>query len=284
MNDEFRRKSEELKEIFPYATDMVPFYAIGRILMPGYKLPALAVPLDGDYVVPTNLNRMPYGWLNDLMGREQSRYLKFAESMKNYSDFSDVLDSDKDGLTPYLPNGYFSYGDAIALTTMLATHNPNNYIEIGSGNSTRFARRSINKYQLNTKITCIDPNPRASVKEISDEWISESVVNIDPEYFNCLQPGDVLMLDGSHLVFHGTDTTHLFLRVMPILKPGIFIHVHDIHLPHEYPEPCDRLFWNEQYMLAMLFLNKPISDIIAPIKYMSNMEMCPEGASFWFKT
>lgn len=270
-------------EMFAGAHAMVPYYTNGRVLMPGYQNPGLAVPLDGDYVVKTELNRSPYVWLRERMARKIRQFATFADDMKQFADFSDVQDRDVDSRTPYLPNGYFSYGDALALTTILATRKPARYIEIGSGNSTKFARRAISKYGLNTKIECIDPNPRSSVRQIADKWVSDGRLDVDPLYFQSLEDGDVLMLDGSHLLFHGSDTTHFFLRIYPLLKSGVIVHVHDIHLPYEYPEVCDRLFWNEQYILAMMFYYKPVSDIIAPIKYMHREGMCEEGASFWFE-
>ncbi|MEE7463124.1 MULTISPECIES: hypothetical protein [Methylobacterium] len=91
------------------------------------------------------------------MERKSRHFRTFADDMKQFADFSDVADRDLDGRTPLLPNGYFSYGDALALTTVLATRRPAQYVEVGSGNSTKFARRAIGKYKLDTKIECINP-------------------------------------------------------------------------------------------------------------------------------
>ncbi len=217
------------------------------------------------------------------MERKSRHFRTFADDMKQFADFSDVADRDLDGRTPFLPNGYFSYGDALALTTVLATRKPARYVEVGGGNSTKFARRAIGKYKLDTKIECIDPNPRSSVRDIADKWISNGLLDVDPSYFQSLKGGDVLMLDGSHLLFHGSDTTHFFLRIYPLLRPSVIVHVHDIHLPYEYPEIATGFFWNEQYILAMMFYYKPASDIIAPIKYRHREGMCDEGAGFWFE-
>ncbi|SFF06646.1 class I SAM-dependent methyltransferase [Methylobacterium sp. 13MFTsu3.1M2] len=217
------------------------------------------------------------------MERKSRHFRTFADDMKQFADFSNVADRDPDGRTPFLPNGYFNYGDALALTTVLATRKPARYVEVGGGNSTKFARRAIGKYKLDTKIECLDPNPRSSVRDIADKWISNGLLDVDPSYFQSLKDGDVLMLDGSHFLFHGADTTHFFLRIYPLLRPGVIVHVHDIHLPYKYPEICDTLFSNEQYILAMIFYYKPASEIITPIKYMHREGMCDEGASFWFE-
>lgn len=268
----------------------VPYFAgAGRILFaPDFTRQGLAVPLDGAYVVPELRDRTPYGWLADAMAKEKPRYAEFAEGMAAHGkEFGDVPQDgiDRDGVSPYFANRYFHWGDALALTTVLHKYNPQRYFEIGSGNSTRFARRAITKCGLQTKITCIDPNPRASVSAIADRWIGEGVTRVDTALFSELEPGDVLMLDGSHLVFHGTDTTHVFLRILPLLPKGVIFHVHDVFLPFEYLRVHDHLYYNEQYLLAALFVGgKPVSDIIAPLQYMHSEGLCAEGASFWMMT
>ena len=58
----------------------------------------------------------------------------------------------------------------------------------------------------------------------------------------------------------GSDVQFLLLEVLPRLKKGVLIHLHDIFLPMEYPRHWvmdhDR-FWTEQYLLhAFLLFNK----------------------------
>jgi hypothetical protein len=48
--------------------------------------------------------------------------------------------------------------------------------------------------------------------------------------------------------------------VLPALPAGVFVHFHDIFLPHEYPREWvveRNWFWNEQYLLlAFLMYNE----------------------------
>ena len=47
----------------------------------------------------------------------------------------------------------------------------------------------------------------------------------------------------------------LFLNILPRLKPGVLIHIHDIFLPYEYPREWimqNRWPWNEQYLVQAL--------------------------------
>ena len=46
--------------------------------------------------------------------------------------------------------------DAITLYGMLAERNPRWYVEVGSGNSTKFVRKAISTHGLRTKIISID--------------------------------------------------------------------------------------------------------------------------------
>jgi predicted O-methyltransferase YrrM len=279
----------ELRETFKGAARMVPAYHsdVGRALMPNWEQEALLVPLDWPGVVNRPLGRHPYDWLMERLTAPAhvDRFRSFAALMgKCDGDFRDVPTHETDTTTPYIENGYFHLGDALALTAMICQARPKQYVEIGSGNSTRFARRAIARYQARTKITCIDPNPRASVKGIADEWMPESVLHTPMHVFENLEPGDILFLDGSHLMFDGTDTEHILLRVYPRLKPGVIIHVHDIFLPYAYPSRCDHLYWNEQHALASLLLHKPMSDVLAPVHFMWGKGLIAnEGVSFWLK-
>lgn len=61
--------------------------------------------------------------------------------------------------------------DIIGIYGMLAKYNPKRYIEIGSGNSTKVARKEIKENNLQTEITSIDPMPRASIDHLADKVI-----------------------------------------------------------------------------------------------------------------
>jgi len=47
------------------------------------------------------------------------------------------------------------------------------------------------------------------------------------------------------------------MDVLPVLPPGVIVHIHDIYLPSDYPQfMCDR-FYSEQYGLAAFLLANP---------------------------
>ena len=69
----------------------------------------------------------------------------------------------------------------------------------------------------------------------------------DPGGMSCPR---ILFLDGSHRVFMNSDVTVFMIDVLPRLKPGVIVHVHDIQLPWDYPDMFTNWYWSEAYILA----------------------------------
>lgn len=187
-------------------------------------------------------------------GRE--RYL---ETLRLFAELKPALEripleDAGDGRTPHWKNDWFPPLDAIALYGMLCVHEPETFVEIGSGNSTRFARRAIADHGLKTKIISIDPEPRASIDHLSDEVVRMRLEDVDPEVFSGMSPNDLLFADNSHRSLQNSDVTAFFLDVLPQAPPGTLVHVHDICLPDDYPPEWLGRIYNEQYLLATALL------------------------------
>jgi predicted O-methyltransferase YrrM len=151
-------------------------------------------------------------------------------------------------------NGYYDSPDADALYLMIRRFQPKRVIEVGCGNSTRVTRQAIIDGNLDTTITAVDPYPRADIAHVVDRFEQKRLEETDPALFAELEAGDILFIDSSHVVRMSNDVAHLFCRIIPSLKPGVVIHVHDVFLPYEYPK---RFFydcpgWGEQYVLHSL--------------------------------
>jgi len=169
-----------------------------------------------------------------------------------------------DSVSPVWKNEMFPVLDGVALYCMLSLNRPARYVEIGAGHSTRFARRAIIDNALSTTITCIDPAPGLTVHGVADEIIPARLEEMDLGFFSKLSTGDILFIDGSHRVFMNSDTTVVFLEILPTLKPGVLVHFHDIHLPSDYPPEWSSLYYNEQYLLATYLLSGPRLEILLP--------------------
>jgi Methyltransferase domain len=165
--------------------------------------------------------------------------------------------SDAGPMSPFWDNGWFPPLDACVSMHFLLKHRPKRYIEIGSGNSTIFAHHAKRFGGLQTAITSIDPQPRAGIDALCDTVIRTGLEDADLTVFDQLEAGDILFLDGAHVVFQDSDATVFFLEVLPRIKPGVLVHIHDIFWPNDYPESWGKRYYSEQYLLAMLFLYAP---------------------------
>lgn len=184
---------------------------------------------------------------------------------------------------PFLANAWFEGGDARSAYGITAARRPKRIIEIGSGNSTMFIRRAIRDFSLATQLTSIDPAPRAEIDRLCNIVVRRSVLDVELSIFDSLQEGDILFHDGSHLTFNGTDTVRLFLEILPRLKPGVIIHLHDICLPYEYVAGYDRRGYSEQYMLATLLLFSRQYEVLLPVSYLGRQGTFDGGVSFWVR-
>jgi hypothetical protein len=145
----------------------------------------------------------------------------------------------------------------MALYTIIVETKPKRYVEVGSGNSTKVAHKAVMDHVLSTKITSIDPYPRAEIDRLAHEIVRKPFEQIDARWLAELEAGDILFIDNSHRILPNSDAMVFFLETLPALKPGVIVHIHDIYLPYDYPQfMCDR-FYSEQYGLAIAVLANP---------------------------
>jgi hypothetical protein len=156
----------------------------------------------------------------------------------------------QDPRAPIWINGFLPGLDAVSLYGLIRLNRPRLFVEIGSGHSTRFARRAIEDGELSTQVISVDPQPRVEVRAVADRVIEQPVEEIALDLFESLQKGDILFVDNSHRVFSNSDVTVVFLDILPKLKPGVLVHFHDIFLPADYPPQWNDRYYSEQYLLA----------------------------------
>ena len=73
------------------------------------------------------------------------------------------------------------------------------------------------------------------LKDIGVELIRKKVENIDLDFFQKLEENDILFIDSSHIIRPQGDVLYEFLEILPSLKKGVYIHIHDIFTPRDYP-------------------------------------------------
>ena len=151
---------------------------------------------------------------------------------------------------PRWDQDWFPRLDAAAAYAMVRTTKPRRIVEVGSGHSTRFMARAVRDGALDTRITAIDPAPRASLAGLDVEWIRSPVQRVPA--FPALAEGDILFIDSSHQLKPGSDVDFLLNAVLPLIPPGVRVHFHDIFIPDDYPEHWSWRRYNEQAAVASL--------------------------------
>ena len=176
-------------------------------------------------------------------------------------DYPEVLPDGPDLVTFYTRNSQFSWLDARALFVLLHAWRPSRIVEVGSGYSSLLIA-DVNRrwFGGGIRVTCIEPYPRAFLKKGIDgisRLIEDRVQDVALAEFSALAAGDLLFIDSSHVAKTGSDVNHLYFNVLPTLAPGVHIHIHDIFLPHEYPQSWaidENRSWNEQYLVHALLM------------------------------
>lgn len=209
--------------------------------------------------------------INELLCSKLDDYEALLMNMRRYSGFFNKIQfSSKEISEPCWNNIWFSSLDAATLMYFLLRGNPKTYLEVGSGSSTKFARKAMMDGGLRTKLISIDPQPRAEIDAICDLVIRSPLERSDLRIYRSLEPGDIAFFDGSHRIFTNSDTTVFFLEIMPCLASGVLIHLHDIFWPDDYIPEWSRRLYSEQYILgAMVLSGMSKFEIILPNYFVS---------------
>ncbi|HIP32940.1 MAG TPA: class I SAM-dependent methyltransferase [Crocinitomicaceae bacterium] len=231
----------------------------------------------------------------------------YSEFIKNALSFKENLhtikksDEESDVNQPVWNNDFLPGLDIVAIYAMLAINKPNKYVEVGSGNSTKVAFKAKKENNLPTEIISIDPNPRAEIDHLADTIIRKPFEDVDYDVILNLEENDILFIDNSHRILPNSDSMVFFMEILPKLKKGVIVHIHDVYLPYDYPQfMCDR-FYTEQYGLAFFLLanadkyktifpnyfvseDKELKSLLDPFWEHDNLkDVERHGGSFWLQ-
>jgi len=206
------------------------------------------------------------------------------------ADFMDELGDVTDVPTEpgrfHWENGTFPKGDAIAYYGIVRTLKPRRVVEIGAGWSTVLLARALGANGQAAEVTLIEPDLRREVvTDLPRAWkLQASPLQLaDLSVFAELEPGDVVFYDGSHCVHTASDVNWLFFEVLPRLVPGVWIHVHDIMWPWDYPAEWlidDGLSWNEQYLVQAFLMDNTSYRVRLAVGMLSALRPTEVGALF----
>jgi len=177
----------------------------------------------------------------------------------------------------YLINGVFMAVDAHVYYALIRHFSPQLIVEIGSGRSTQVAAEACNRNLTDRGkrpgLTAIEPFPPSFLKADDGivRLIIDKVQNVDLEVFTSLAAGDILFIDSTHALRSGGDVQFEYCEILPRLKPGVLVHIHDISLPRPYPRVYfekNHIYWNEQYLLQAFLTFNSRFEVIWPGNYM----------------
>ena len=206
-----------------------------------------------------------------------------------YPDYPYLFESVDSHLFRYKKDdAYYRFSDSVFLYCMMRKFKPKNIIEIGSGHSSSIML-DINEHFFDNTIyhTFIEPYPEERLMSIlkksdniTNKIIKDKVQYVNPEIFQKLDKNDILFIDSTHISKVGSDVNYLIFEVIPLLKPGVLIHFHDIFYPFELPKHwilTKRWFWNENYLLHAFLMNNSKYEIVAFNTYLQKIR------AEWFK-
>jgi len=188
--------------------------------------------------------------------------LALMERLRPFATELDQIPYERDGSSPFWFNNLtFTDFDAAVLYGMLRLLKPKRYIEVGCGFSSLMSSRALQRnHQEGTPCEAVysDPQPRMPLSGMLayGRLIEKRVQDLPLEMFAQLQAGDALFIDTSHVLKIQSDVEHELLRILPSLASGVWVHIHDIFTPYDYPgdwvwRPV-RMGLNEQYAVECL--------------------------------
>lgn len=208
-------------------------------------------------------------FLRQILPQYRAEYINFARHKEQRSSPHDFC----------FGNGAFEAVDAEVLYCMVRHFKPQRIIEVGSGFSTLLFDKAIQanrqRGQAESSLIAVDPYPPTVIQgglPNLTKLIRRKAQELDVDFFQQLESGDILFIDSSHVVETGGDVNYLYLAVLPTLKDGVVIHAHDIFLPAEYPESwvlTDHRFWTEQYLLQAFLTYNVAFEILWGGSYMA---------------
>ncbi|MEI9992241.1 MAG: class I SAM-dependent methyltransferase [Rhizomicrobium sp.] len=175
-------------------------------------------------------------------------------------------------------NGYYGAGDAEILYDIIRHFKPKRLFEIGSGQSTLMARLAIGRNMAERPgytcyHVCVEPYEQPMLETLGVEVVRKRVEDLGTDFFGPLEDGDILFIDSSHIIRPQGDVLFEYLELLPLLKSGVIVHVHDIFTPRDYPADWvlrSRWLWNEQYLLEAFLSFNAAYQVLLAVNWLSN--------------
>lgn len=234
---------------------------------------------------------------------DEARQLAMLDELQPYYD-SQPFDARKTrNLRYFFENPSYSYSDAIFLHCMIRYARPRRIIEVGSGYSS-CVTLDTNEVFFDNRIACtfVEPYPQLLRTLLRDddlgriEILDRRLQEITLDRFRALEANDILFINSTHVAKIGSDVNYIFAEILPALRPGVYVHFHDIFYPFDYPKEWiyEGIAWSETYLLrAFLTFNRAYEIVLFNTflerfhrdRFVRRMPLClkDEGGSIWLR-
>ena len=280
------------KANYVYSTQHVP---------PGHFYSPIADPKEVDQFAAQvfNQDRRTLPAIN-LRENEQ---MELLQALSVYYPELPFAETKQEGLRYYYGNDLYCHCDAILLYSMIRHFRPRKIIEAGSGFSSSVILDTNDRFMDGTvRVELIEPYPdrlyslmtpndRASVV-VHEKKLQEMPL----DYFETLEANDILFIDSSHVSRVASEVNFYMFEILPRLKPGVLIHIHDIFNGFEYPRQWIDAgkSWSEAYLLRAFLEYNHAFDVILFSTYLARfhedffrekMPLCLKntGGSIWLR-
>ncbi|MET0661357.1 MAG: class I SAM-dependent methyltransferase, partial [Steroidobacteraceae bacterium] len=202
--------------------------------------------------------------------------LALLDEMKLASELNDFGAETGDPLQYRFGNGMFESGDAEYWYQLIRLKKPRRIFEVGCGNSTLVAARALARNRAEDasyacEHVCIEPYEMPWLDRLGIRVMRERVETLDVSFFQALEAGDILFIDSSHVIRPQGDVVFEYLELLPSLRPGVMVHVHDVFSPRDYLKQwvVDEVrLWNEQYLLEAFLSHNSSWEVIGALNYL----------------
>lgn len=176
----------------------------------------------------------------------------------------------------HFDNDAFEGGDADFWYSLIRDRKPANIVEIGSGFSTLVAAKAIEANrrldpEYRCRHVCIEPYEMPWLEKVGVTVLRKRAEEVAVDFFSLLGPNDILFIDSSHIIRPQGDVLFEFLQILPTLRSGVIVHVHDIFSPRDYLEQWVKekvILWNEQYLVEAFLTHNDQWKILAALNYL----------------
>ena len=112
-------------------------------------------------------------------------------------------------------------------------------------------------------MVCVEPYPMPKLRNLVAQRkvtaYERQVQDVECGMFEQLAAGDILFIDSSHVSKVDSDVNFLFFEILPRLRKGVMVHLHDIPFPYMTCPPGHSMYeksmlWNEAALLRAFLM------------------------------